>query len=82
MVTALHVSQLPRFKELQLFEPSKNRPARRFFRLQSMRLRSWWQDLKKIIRFAISAFNAESFSNSLLVLTRYNLIVETINNKC
>lgn len=32
MVTALHVSQLPRFKELQLFEPSKNRPARRFFR--------------------------------------------------
>lgn len=35
MVTALHVSQLPRFKELQLFEPSKNRPARRFFRFKT-----------------------------------------------
>lgn len=47
LVTVLLISQLPRFKERQLLEPSKNRPPRRFFRLQSKRLRREGNDLKK-----------------------------------
>jgi len=42
-------SQLPRFKERQLLEPSKNHLAGWFFRLQRKRLRVEKEDLKKIL---------------------------------
>lgn len=40
MVTALRESQLPRFKNLPVNEPSKNHLAGWFFRISGVRLRS------------------------------------------
>ena len=48
-VSVLCESQLPRFRNLPVNEPSKNHLAGWFFRLQSRRLRLIAKDLKKIL---------------------------------